>query len=309
MNYYLVERSTGKRLFVNGCIPSGKTPEKLTNIFPTTTELPPEADLRGYMPTVEDQGQIGSCTANTLAGACEYLVNRQYGGYDFSRLFIYYNARKRDNIEGDRGSSIATSVTVMTEQGVCSEATWSYEPQLVDVEPSQIAYQEAKNFIIKDARQLPVDLYTMKNFLANGYPFAFGIKLFNSFQQVNESGWVTMPDPNSEGGLEVHGHHAMLCVGYSDNYQVFIVRNSWSESWGHGGYCYIPYDYLANPEYCFDLWAICEANLDSPPSSTLLSISSDITSNIRWATDKALIVPAFTKKDEYDYEFQNVTKK
>lgn len=307
MNYYLVERSTSKRLFVNGCIPSGETPEKLTDIFPTTTQLPKEVDLRGYMPTVEDQGLIASCTANTLAGAYEYLVKRKYGAdKDFSRLFIYYNARKRDNIQGDRGSSIATSITVMTEQGVCSEATWPYQPQLVDVEPSPQAYQEAKNFLVKDARRLPIDLYVMKNFLARGYPFAFGIKLFNSFQQVGNSGWVTMPNPNNEEGLRVHGHHAMLCVGYSDKHEMFIVRNSWSERWGHGGYCYIPYAYLANPEYCFDLWAICDASLGATSSSTLLSSSSDLTLDSHWVKHEDSIVPPFTEEDEYDYEFLNL---
>ena len=29
------------------------------------------------------------------------------------------------------------------------------------------------------------------------------------------------------------------------------MRNSWGADWGDGGYCYIPYDYLANPEFNF----------------------------------------------------------
>lgn len=105
-----------------------------------------------------------------------------------------------------------------------------------------------------------------------------------------------MPSPNSEEGLRVHGHHAMLCVGYSDKHQVFIVRNSWSENWGHGGYCYIPYSYLANPQYSFDLWAICDASLDLTPSSTLLSMSS--------VKDEDSIVQPPTEEDDIDYEFQ-----
>lgn len=67
--------------------------------------------------------------------------------------------------------------------------------------------------------------------------------------------------------------HALLAVGYSDQSQAFIVRNSWGENWvkclliqikyiifffikGDKGYCYIPYDYITNPDYCFDAWTI-----------------------------------------------------
>ena len=62
--------------------------------------LPPKVDLRKYMTKVEDQGQIGSCTANATAGAYEYLLNRNQGvnNYDISRLFLYYNTRALDKV-------------------------------------------------------------------------------------------------------------------------------------------------------------------------------------------------------------------
>lgn len=31
----------------------------------------------------------------------------------------------------------------------------------------------------------------------------------------------------------------------------FIVRNSWGADWADQGYCYIPYNYAANPEFNF----------------------------------------------------------
>jgi hypothetical protein len=36
--------------------------------------LPTSVDLRAWMTPVEDQGALGSCTSNALAGALEYLA-------------------------------------------------------------------------------------------------------------------------------------------------------------------------------------------------------------------------------------------
>src|SRR5215469_10984354 len=56
--------------------------------------LPAKVDLRPQCPPVYDQGQLGSCTANAIAGAIEFDQKKQ-SLPDFipSRLFIYYNER------------------------------------------------------------------------------------------------------------------------------------------------------------------------------------------------------------------------
>ena len=38
--------------------------------------LPPRVDLRPMCSPVEDQGQLGSCTGNALAGALEFLEKK-----------------------------------------------------------------------------------------------------------------------------------------------------------------------------------------------------------------------------------------
>ncbi|MBD2042693.1 C1 family peptidase [Microcoleus sp. FACHB-672] len=257
---YLVERSSGKKLRINGCLPSQKKPPKSKHYTASrfsAAELPIRVDLRHYLTNVEDQGQVGSCTANAIAGAYEYLAKRAMGDAgDVSRLFIYYNARKFDGLEGDVGSSITTSIRVLQEMGACTEATWPYDPQLWDEQPYTEAYDEATRFLIEEAEEIDVNLFAMKHCLAEGYPFAFGLRLFKSFDKAGHKGGVPMPDLNHEDGREEHGNHAMLCVGYSDPYKVFVVRNSWGENWGDKGYCYIPYEYMTNPEYCWQCWTI-----------------------------------------------------
>ncbi len=52
--------------------------------------LPPKADLRKWCSPIEDQGQLGSCTANAGVGLMEYFERRAYGKHlDASRLFLY----------------------------------------------------------------------------------------------------------------------------------------------------------------------------------------------------------------------------
>lgn len=225
-------------------------------------ELPAFVDLRPHLTPVEDQGEVGSCTANALAGALEYLEKRTSGAEGrVSRLFIYWNER---DVEGaaneDHGAALSDGVKVLRQDGACSEDTWKYDKRLLFKQPHDQAYDEAAGHTIDEAHRVKIDVHDMRHCLAEGYPFVFGLQVYDAFQQDGNHGRIRTPNPDTH---EHAGGHAMLCVGYSDKDQVFVVRNSWGPKWGDHGYCYIPYDYLANPEYAHDAWTIRRAhNLD-----------------------------------------------
>ena len=48
----------------------------LSAVLRVPAKLPPLVDLRPLCSKVEDQGQLGSCTANALAGALEFLERK-----------------------------------------------------------------------------------------------------------------------------------------------------------------------------------------------------------------------------------------
>lgn len=212
--------------------------------------LPPKVDLREWMTEVEDQGQTNTCTANATAGAYEYLMKRHLGddAYDVSRLFIYYNARTGSGQEEvtDEGAVLVDVIDGLRRYGACAETSWPFDTDVVDEEPAAEAYTEAESFLVEDVQLVPTDLDAWRSALAEGYPIIFGISLYDSFYQHRRPGLVPMPTPR-EAELAQHGGHAMLCVGYSDVDQVFIVRNSWGADWGDRGYCYMPYAYLMDP--------------------------------------------------------------
>jgi uncharacterized tellurite resistance protein B-like protein len=221
--------------------------------------LPPKVDLRPMLTPVENQSSTNSCAANATAGAYEYLMKRHLGeaSFDVSRLFIYYNARALEGQEGrDEGTTLGSVIESLRANGACAESTWPFDEGLVNEPPADTAFEEAAQFLIEECEQVTTDLDSWKSALAAGNPIIFGIKLFASFDKHKKPGAVPMPT-GSETGRESHGGHAMLCVGYSDADEVFIIRNSWGPSWGDKGYCYMPYAYVMNAELNFgDNWII-----------------------------------------------------
>ena len=97
-------------------------------------------------------------------------------------------------------------------------------------------------------------LSQFKGCLADGYPFVFGFTVYETFEsaEVGRTGVLKMPKPK-EG---VVGGHAVLAVGYDDQSQRFVVRNSWGRSLGQKGYFTMPYSYLLTNNLSDDFWTI-----------------------------------------------------
>jgi hypothetical protein len=137
-------------------------------------------------------------TTYLILGAYEYLTKKANGrNTDVSRLFIYYNARAKannsDSVE-DSGCSMTDAIEALEEFGTCLESIWPYDISNVNTRPDDQAYQQAEGHKIREALQVNLNLDEMKSCLAQGFPIAFGLKLFTSFDQAREAGVVPMPN-------------------------------------------------------------------------------------------------------------------
>lgn len=230
-------------------------PDPRDIMYATTPEmiaaLPTTVDLRDKMPPVFNQGQLGSCTANAISGAIEFLNE----SYEPSRLFIYYNERLLMNtVSSDSGSTIRDSVKVTRHYGACPESMWPYIiPQNVYTVPPVTCYNHAKPDLVTGYQSI-ADLNGIKSSLASGLPVAFGFVVYAAMEspEVEQSGILPMPDLQDKP----LGGHAVLAVGYDDAKEMIIVRNSWGAAWGDDGYFYMPYAYISNPQLAFDFWSI-----------------------------------------------------
>lgn len=218
--------------------------------------LPACIDLRRFCSPVENQGLEGSCSGHAAAGAVEFLelmelrLKAMQGPLvyqsDFvkvSRNFIYYGERAIEGTQ-DLDSGVTTlldACSVLTQQGVCRESLWPYDPNNVFLRPSDEAFQDASLHKVPSYYSLDRG-YQLKHCLWSGFPFMLGFQVFESFmsQQVSLTGVMPMP----EAGEKVIGGHAVLAVGYDDARDCFIIKNSWGNAWGIDGYFHMPYEFV-----------------------------------------------------------------
>lgn len=222
--------------------------------------LPARVDLRSQCPPVYDQGQLGSCTANALAGAFDF--DRKKEGKAFmtpSRLFIYWNERDMEGtVSSDAGAEIRDGVKVLIKLGTPPETDWPYDIAEFTVRPPKKAFADAeKNQALVYQRIMrPANdpLQDMLACLSTGYPFVSGIQVYQNFEsdQATTTGVIGMPGKHEQ----LLGGHAILIVGYEQDKKRFICRNSWGETWGDKGYFYLPFPYLESAALAPDQWLI-----------------------------------------------------
>lgn len=221
-----------------------------------SASLVTKVDLRPGQPPVYDQGDLGSCTANAVAGNLDF--NRKKQGEAFispSRLFIYYQEREdQGTVASDSGSSIRESVKAVKAYGACPEKEWPYDIKRYTTAPSAKAYADAIKYEALTYERIDRNLVDFKTCLADGYPFVIGFTVYESFEgpDVAKTGIMPMPAKTES----VLGGHAVEVVGYDDSKQWFIVRNSWGKKWGDKGYFYMPYAYLLDSKLSSDFWTL-----------------------------------------------------
>lgn len=236
-------------------------------------KLPKSVDLRPWCSQIENQGQIGSCTANAGVGVVEYFENRAFGKYlDASRLFLYKVTRNFAKLSGDSGAFLRNTMGSLVLFGVPPEEYWPYTDKTPDFdkEPSAFCYSFAANYkgikyFRHDNPSLTKEqvLESVKKALAAGIPSMFGFTVFNSISQAATTGMIPFPGQNER----ILGGHAIVAVGYDDSIIIknsiggtstqgaLLIRNSWGEDWGEKGYGWLPYDYVRR-ETAMDFWSL-----------------------------------------------------
>jgi C1A family cysteine protease len=217
--------------------------------------VPRHVDLRGGCSAIKYQGQLGSCTGNSLAGAVEFETRRAgRKPPDLSRLFIYYCERAIEHTtRSDSGAQIRDGIKALATQGVCPESEWPYVIAHFRRKPTLQDYKDAAAYKIGKYMRL-ASRDDMVNCLAAGFPFVFGFSVYESFESaaVAQTGVVPMP-AKTERCL---GGHAVYAVGYNLDTDTVLVANSWGTGWGQSGFFTMPFAYLLDTNLAEDFWCL-----------------------------------------------------
>mgnify|MGYP001593425436 CR=1 FL=1 len=231
--------------------------------IPNLTTAPEQIDLRQNCSPIRSQESVGACTSFAACGIFEYLQKVALNKFtQISPLFLYKVTRNQLSLYGDTGATIRGTMSALSMFGICLENNWQYVIDWVNEEPGAFQYAQAQNFKAINYFRLDtfdIDPNTLlekiKLNLIQGLPILVGFSLYPSFINVKSDGIIPVPDISES----VVSGHSIGIYGFDNINKILIIRNSWGENWGDGGYAYLPYYYVLNGIMA-DFWVMVKTS-------------------------------------------------
>lgn len=223
------------------------------NLIPKTT-----VDLRNFFMPTRNQLDLGSCTSFAVVAMYEAIMARNgiKGENILSPAYLYYYSNVLNGRPGG-GSNFYEQLEILGTHGVCLDPLYTYDTTSSLIAPTQEAEEDAKTHRVLCAKQIPLindpdktktlehNHKLLTSALSEGYPIGISLKIYDNLGK--DGAFILHPDDAKDAKEE--GWHAMVIVGYSEENNFYIVRNSWGPEFGENGYCYIPTSYLDDPAY------------------------------------------------------------
>lgn len=237
-------------------------------------QLPSKVSLSEYAPRRLNQGRQGSCVGWSSAYAARTIAQARATGQNpnevaFSPSFLYNQIA----LEGCQGAYIFEAMKNMQQVGSLDFDNFPYNEGSCGKNPNRNELTEARDYRITGYERLSMDhdrykvnMLAVKQNLAQGAPVVIGMMVGGTFMNQMRGKDVWMPS-SSDYRMRGFGGHAMCVTGYDDNKAggAFEIMNSWGETWGDKGYCWVRYaDFEKFVREAYGLHPMGKANEEKP---------------------------------------------
>jgi hypothetical protein len=210
-----------------------------------TAAARPATDLTSQIASdVVNQGARPTCVACAAAAAHE----AERSGFEAAIEPVWWRLREW-GLADEHGTTLRAARRALIHTGNCEAHLWPYNGDLgfgtepppvtagtppwtcADLTPVTVAHDGVEDAIEDE--------------LAAGHPVVLVLEISDGFLFPEPDGLIPVPPVTAPAA----GYHAVLVAGaWTDpiHGRVFLIRNSWTEYWGAGGYGLLPVEYLVN---------------------------------------------------------------
>lgn len=202
--------------------------------------LAPRVEYASMFPEIFDQGQYGTCVANSAAEIQEaYLWKRRRRRVRVSRMAIYARGRKDYDptlTESEGGMNVSDGLKVLQFDGYIEENRWPYIAANQFIVPPPTAWN--RSYFITEFAEVAATVDAIKNALYHHGPVIIGYLFPQAWEQATDAGLLPTPEefPSPNSG------HCSIITGYDDAKGAFTLRNSWGTAWADAGNGYAVYE-------------------------------------------------------------------
>lgn len=205
---------------------------------PPARFLPRALDWRdnggNFVTRPKSQGKCGSCWSFAMTGALESYVLRKSGApgadLDLSEQ-VYLSC---SSVGSCRGGVLLP--VFLVRDGLPAESAYPYAASDGSCASAAPGWKKEAHKISGWGMVWP-SVAKIKAALAHYGPLPTSMQVYEDLMHYKSGVYSRV------GGKRLGGH-AVLLVGYNDDEEYFIVKNSWGEGWGEGGYFRIDYSQM-----------------------------------------------------------------
>lgn len=187
---------------------------------------------QNYVTDVKNQGPCGSCvsfgTCATIESNIRIKAKSPTLAIDLSEAFLQFCGGGSCG-----GWGLTSGLAYAKSDGVTDEACFPYKPQNLPCGDRCSDWASRLTQIVDYSGHATME--ARKTAIAEIGPVTAGMAVYSDFYSYSSGVYV------KTAGSSLEGYHCVCVVGYDDNQQCWIVKNSWGPGWGDGGFVRIRY--------------------------------------------------------------------